>query len=84
MSEFEKVNVFFQATDIETDTMMKELSIYHYSLKGRVYRSTGARLSVEKSTLVQSLSLRLRNRFARTTKMFRERRKLAKFTTDAT
>ena len=34
VSEFEKVNAFFQATDIEAYTMMKELSIYHNSLKG--------------------------------------------------
>ena len=35
--EFEKVNACFQATDIEADAMMKELSTYYNSLKGRVY-----------------------------------------------
>ena len=48
VSEFEKVNAFFQATDIEADAMMKELSTYYESLKGRVYSSTGACLPVEK------------------------------------
>lgn len=47
VSEFERVNALFQATDLEAHAVM-ELSVYHDSLKGRVYSSSGVPLPVDK------------------------------------
>ncbi|CAB3986321.1 zinc finger MYM-type 6-like [Paramuricea clavata] len=48
VSEVERVNAFFQATDLEAHAMMKELSVYYDSLKGRVYSSSGVPLPTDK------------------------------------
>ena len=48
VTEFERVNAFFQATDIEANEMVKELNLYYNSLSGRVYDSSGAPLPADK------------------------------------
>ena len=48
VSEFERVNAFFQATDIEANAMVKELNLYYNSLCGRVYSSSGVELPADK------------------------------------
>ena len=48
VSEFERVNAFFQATDIDANEMLKELSLYYNSLNGRVYDSSGVPLPADK------------------------------------
>ena len=46
VTDFERVNAFFQATDIEANEMVKELNLYYNSLSGRVYDSSGVPLLV--------------------------------------
>lgn len=41
VTEFERVNAFFQATDIDPHEMIKELNLYYCSLRNRVYDSSG-------------------------------------------
>lgn len=48
VSEFERMNAFFQATDIEANDMIKELNLYYNSLCGRVYSSSGVELPADK------------------------------------
>ena len=49
--EFERVNAYFQATDIDANEMMKELNLYYNSLRGRVYNSSGIALPTDKAAL---------------------------------
>eukprot|EP00794_Sanderia_malayensis_P009867 gene9867-biopygen8124 len=44
VAEFERVNAFFQATNIDPHDMMKELSLFSDSLKSRVFGREGAQL----------------------------------------
>ena len=49
VSEFERVNACFQATDIEASEAVRELNTYYYSsLRGRVYNSSGDILPTER------------------------------------
>lgn len=48
VSEFEKVNAFFQATGLDASVMLKELSTHYSSLKGRVENSSGAPMEADK------------------------------------
>ena len=48
VSEFERVNAFFQATDLEANEMVKELNLFYNSLNGRVYNSSGVALPTDK------------------------------------
>lgn len=47
ITEFERVNAFFQATYIDPNEMMKELSLFYDSLRGRVLSPSGAHLAAE-------------------------------------
>ena len=49
VSEFERVDAFFQATDIDSNEMMKELNLYYNILRGRVYNSSGVALPTDKA-----------------------------------
>ena len=75
VSEFERVNAFFQATDIEANEMVKELSLFYNSLNGRVYDSSGVPLPANKADygakFVAAL-LRIRNNDEHTAKRVRE------------
>ena len=48
VSEFERVNAYFQATDIEASEAVRELNTYYSSLRGRVYNSSGDILPTER------------------------------------
>ena len=41
VGEFERVNAFFQATDVDPDVCLKDLCLYHNSLHNRVYSRNG-------------------------------------------
>ena len=48
VSEFERVNAYFQATNIEASEAVRELNTYYSSLRGRVYNSSGDILPTER------------------------------------
>ena len=48
VTEFERVNAFFQATYTEANEMVKKLNLYYNSLSGRVYDSSGVPLPADK------------------------------------
>ena len=47
VGEFEKVNMFFQATNLEPYDMMSELKLFYDSFKSRVMTSSGTELPVK-------------------------------------
>ena len=47
VSEFERVNAFFQATDADPEEMFTELNTHHLSLRGRVFNQEGEQLAIE-------------------------------------
>ena len=48
VTEFERVNAYFQATDIEASEAVRELNTFYSSLRGRVYNSSGDILPTER------------------------------------
>lgn len=78
VSEFERVNAFFQATDIEANEMVKELSLFYNSLNDRVYDSSGVPLPANKAdygakfVFEAAALLRIRNNDEHTAKRVRE------------
>lgn len=48
VTEFDRVNVFFQATDADPEEMHKELAAHGKSLRGRVFDRFGNRLPMQK------------------------------------
>ena len=48
VTEFDRVNAFFQATDADPDEMFTELSLHSKSLRGRVFHLEGKPLAIEK------------------------------------
>lgn len=55
VTEFERVNAFFQATDIEANEVVRELNLYYNSLSCRVYDSSVFPCQLIKLTTGQSL-----------------------------
>lgn len=51
VSEFDRVNAFFQATDADPEEMHTELHSHNHSLPGRVYDLEGKPLTIEKVDL---------------------------------
>ena len=78
VSEFERVNASFQATDIEANEMVKELRLFYNSLNGRVYDSSGVPLPANKAdygakfVFEAAALLRNRNNDEHTVKRVRE------------
>jgi hypothetical protein len=48
VSEFERVNGYFQATDAEDNEAVKEVDLFYNSLRGRVYNSSGVPLPTDR------------------------------------
>ena len=48
VSEFERVNGYFQATDAEDNEAVKELDLFYNSLRGRVFNSSGVPLPTDR------------------------------------
>ena len=48
VTEFERVNAFFQATDADPEEMFNELNTHYKSLRGRVFDTEGKQLAIEK------------------------------------
>ncbi len=48
VSEFERVNGYFQAIDAEANEVVKELDLFYNSLRGRVYNSSGVLLPTDR------------------------------------
>ena len=48
VNEFERVNAFFQATDIDPHNMITELANFHASLKGRIFLPCGSYIPLAK------------------------------------
>ena len=48
VNEFERINAFFQATDLDPDCMIKELNLFHNSLTSRVYLPDGSHVASDK------------------------------------
>ncbi|XP_068239267.1 SCAN domain-containing protein 3-like [Palaemon carinicauda] len=51
VSEFEKINAFFQSTNSDPEMMTKELDLHYRGLKTRVFTKNGDKLSVSMSDL---------------------------------
>ena len=51
VTEFERVNWFFQATDADPEEMVEELTLHHKSLQDRLLDRRGERLSIDKVDL---------------------------------
>lgn len=47
VTEFERVNAFFQATDADPEEMFTELNTHHKSLPGRIFDTEGKQLPIE-------------------------------------
>ena len=48
VNEFDRVNAFFQATDLDPDCMIKELNLFYNSLTSRVYLPDGSNVATDK------------------------------------
>ena len=48
VNKFERINVLFQAADLDPDCMIKELNLFHNSLTSRVYLPDGSHVASDK------------------------------------
>ena len=48
VNEFERVNAFFQATQIDPNDMSKELNLFHSSLRSRLFFANGSNIPIER------------------------------------
>ena len=51
VTEFERVNSFFQATDADPEEMVQEHTLHHKSLQDRLFDRQGERLPIDKVDL---------------------------------